>query len=110
MEAFQPRVSDTSCRWNIYGSSRESGSLISDFDAELCRLRNASGGQERSHCVDRIGFGRALVRPIRFHAGESQRDAAGIVRAALDIVERNFHYELWSNVNDMTVTANLPGQ
>src|SRR5438552_39253 len=96
---------------NINGSSRACAGLSEAILTLSCaRYATPPGGQEGSHCVDCIGFGRAFVWPIRFHTCESQRHSAGIVRAALDIVERNFHYELWSNVNDMTVTANLPGQ
>src|SRR6185312_16209901 len=60
----------------------------------------ARRGQASGLLVDRldgregVGFGRGLVAAIAFHAREAERDAARILRARLDVVERDLGDDL----------------
>src|SRR5689334_23073595 len=56
---------------------------------------------------DRIGLGRALVRPVPLHAREAQRKTAGILRARLDLVERDLGDHLRPQVHRVVVAPDL---
>src|ERR1700722_2948152 len=62
---------------------------------------------DRSNSGDRVGVRGGLVRAIALHASEAQRQAAGIMRAHLQIVERDLDDDLWPDVDRVRVAADL---
>ena len=66
-----------------------------------------AAGQQGPDGVDRVGVGGGLVRAVAQHAGEPQRDPAGVAGAPLHAVERDLDDELRPQ-QDTPVRA-LPG-
>src|SRR4051794_2685549 len=64
-------------------------------------------GGEGRYRRKRIGFAGALVRPIALHSREAERHPAGILRAGLDLVERDLHDELRPHVDGVVVAPDL---
>src|SRR4029079_5424855 len=61
--------------------------------------------EQRAHGVDRIGLRGRLVGAVALQAREAKREAARVVRALLQVVERDFGNEFRTNVYDMTVAS-----
>src|SRR5205823_13478703 len=74
------------------------GAPASADAARTCRRARTASRRMRvaraQHRRHRIGLVAALVGPVAYHAGETQRDTAGIVRARLDVVEGDLDHEL----------------
>ena len=60
---------------------------------------------QRPHRLDRVGLVGALVGAIALDAREAQREAAGILRALLQVVERDLDDELGPHVHGVAVAA-----
>src|SRR5262249_20531726 len=56
---------------------------------------------------DGVGFSRRLVGPIPLHARKTQRDTPRILRACLNLVERDLRHHLGPDVYGVVVAANL---
>src|SRR5436190_20944110 len=66
-------------------------------------IRRASSRQallvDAPHRVDGIGLLRALVRAVAFDSRKAQRQSARILRALLQIVERDLDYQLGTHLH-----------
>ena len=82
------------------------------------RLQSAAGSRilitgcrgpavDRPNGRDGVGLGGGLVGPIPLDAREAERDAAGILRARLHVVERDLDDDLRAHVDGVVVAADL---
>ncbi len=75
--------------------------------------RRASGSAgaltaiDLSQCIDRIRLRGGLVRPVPLYPGEPEGEAAGVLRARLQVVERHFHHQLRPDVDGVGVPADF---
>jgi len=65
-------------------------------------------GEKRPHRVDRVHFIGAFVGTVSFYPRKPQRYSPGILRATLNLVERDLDYQLWPYVDDVTVASHFP--
>jgi signal recognition particle subunit SRP54 len=62
---------------------------------------------EGAHGPDRVGLGGGLVLAVPEHAGEAQREAAGVAGAALDAVEGDLHDQFRPHVHGVGIPVIL---
>src|SRR6185436_7445069 len=62
---------------------------------------------KRAHRIDGIGVVGGLVRPIALETRKPQRETAWIVRALLQVVERDFGNEFWPDMDDVSIASDL---
>ena len=62
---------------------------------------------QRPHGFDGVGFRRALVIAVALDARKAQREAARVVRARLDFIERDLGDELRPHVHDVPVARSF---
>ena len=72
---------------------------LTGFRSTVRQLR----GVQRAHGLDRVGLVRALVGSVALHAREAQRQAAGVLRARLQVVERDLDHQLGPHVHGVGV-------
>src|SRR5262249_7005981 len=78
----------------------------------LCSATNAKSsarvrGEQFAHGVDGVGFRGTLVGAITLHTCKPQRQTRGVLRAFLNLVERNFNHDFRPHVHGIRVACNL---
>ena len=62
---------------------------------------------QRTHGFDRIGIHCTLVLAVALDARKAQREAARVVRARLDFIERDLGDELRPDVHDVAIARSF---
>src|SRR5207248_10043785 len=84
-----------------------SARLPRDTSSRWMRSASELGRVQGTHGLDRVRLLRPLVGAIALDAGEAQRQAAGVLRAFLQIIERDLHHQLRPDMNGVVVAAAL---
>jgi signal recognition particle subunit SRP54 len=79
------------------------GNVPAAFRGGKRRDKNKLFRVQGAHGLDRVGLGGGLVLAVPEHAGEAQREAAGVAGAALDAVEGDLHDKLRPHVHGVGI-------
>ena len=70
--------------------------------------RRARGPVDLSDGLNRVRQGGGLVGPVAFHAREPQRKPSRVMRALLNVVERDLDDELRTNEKKFEMVEKIP--
>src|SRR4051812_43079652 len=70
---------------------------------------DAAGNGDRADGLDAVGLVGGLVVAVANEPRVAQREAARVLRRALDVVEGDLHHQLGADVDDVAVATGLSG-